>query len=336
MWPSIALLSSLALAEDVASLKACTESAKPKDVAWASARTVRVETGVGSGTGVSVSPDGFLLTAAHVIAGATSVKVVFEDDRTLDAVVVRSSPDSDLALLRVDDRALPCMPIRGTPAAIGSDVLIIGSPGGAALTHSVSKGIVSAYREVEGRTVVQTDASINAGNSGGPLVGETGELIGIVSFKLIGQGVEGLGFAVAATNVPAELQLRWGTKTDDSLLTGKAEPTVSTLSFGSAPPPVLTTGSGGPPRLDMKYSLQYKPQAGAVGWGVVFAATGLATIGWSFGEYRQSQDEMEKARWSTLKWVNATGWTSLALGGWALTVGFAVPSKNAPVIVEAP
>lgn len=212
------LATSAAYGDSSASVSACIEAPQPGDVAWASARTFRIETNSGVGTSVSVSPDGFLMTAAHVVAGATEIAAVFPGDEKLPVTVVRTSEASDLALLRVERKGIPCMPMHAVPIAVGADVYVIGSPLGAELTNSVSKGIVSGYREMDGHTLVQTDATINHGNSGGPMVGPDGDLVGIVSFKATGDSVEGLGFAVAATNIPAELDIRWGVVTDASLL----------------------------------------------------------------------------------------------------------------------
>ncbi len=167
----------------------------------AKSSVVRIETTLGHGSGVFISPDGFVLTAAHVVGQARKVKVVLEDESVLDAVVTRTSIESDVALVRVSVGTTPCLPLATERAGSGTDLFIVGSPIDEALTHSVSRGIVSAYRDADGRVFLQTDASINAGNSGGPILDAAGYVAGVVSFKAVGVGVEGLGFGLAAESV---------------------------------------------------------------------------------------------------------------------------------------
>jgi serine protease Do len=146
-----------------------------------------------SGSGFIVSADGYILTNHHVIEGATEVDVRLLDGRTFDARVVGSDKDTDVGVLKIEAEEL-------TPAALGSSadvrvgewVLAIGNPLGADLTFSVTQGIVSAKgrasldlnqenREGEIQDFIQTDAAINRGNSGGPLVNVRGEVVGINS-----------------------------------------------------------------------------------------------------------------------------------------------------------
>ena len=82
---------------------------------------------------------------------------------------------------------------------VGAEVIVIGNPGGVAnikLTNSVSKGIISGFRSNEEQEMIQTDASVNPGNSGGPMIDKTGRVIGIVNAKIINYGIEGIGFAI--------------------------------------------------------------------------------------------------------------------------------------------
>ena len=187
-------------------LAACKDQPAEDVIPWAIQRTVRIEHEGGSGTGVIVSPDGAILTASHVADRRDNVDILFADGTKHTAYLVADDRDSDLALLRVASVTdWDCLPIRSTAASVGSDLFVIGSPGGDLLSHSVSKGIVSSYRAVEEAQLIQTDAAINAGNSGGPAINDDGELIGIVSFKLVGTGVEGLGFAVSTMNIAERL-----------------------------------------------------------------------------------------------------------------------------------
>jgi serine protease Do len=144
-----------------------------------------------SGSGFVVSADGYILTNHHVIEGATRVSVQLLDGRVFDARVIGSDANTDVAVLKVDATDL-------TPSALGSSddvrvgewVLAIGNPLGEDLTFSVTQGIVSAKgrpmrtpvrRDAEITDYIQTDAAINRGNSGGPLLNVRGEVIGIVS-----------------------------------------------------------------------------------------------------------------------------------------------------------
>jgi hypothetical protein len=171
---------------------------------------VRIETSLGSGSGVLVSPDGYIFTAAHVVGSAEAPKVVLHDGASVQGKVLRYNSATDLALVAIDVSATACAPLASARGAVGSDVFLIGSPGGDALTNTVTKGIISAYREEGGWTVLQTDASVSPGSSGGMVASPAGQVLGVVSFKAVGMGVEGLGFAMAAENVEKALGISFG------------------------------------------------------------------------------------------------------------------------------
>ncbi|MEQ1507886.1 MAG: trypsin-like peptidase domain-containing protein, partial [Myxococcota bacterium] len=176
-------------------------------------RTVTIGTTLGAGTGFFVSPDGAIVTAAHVVGGAATVTVTLGDGSTLPGKVVRRNADADLALITIQAGvATPCLPIGSARAKVGDELFIVGSAVGV-LTHSVTKGIVSGWREVGDWTVLQTDASVNPGNSGGPVVDRSGAVQGIVTSKLVGAEVEGVGFALAADQLPEALDVAFGPAT---------------------------------------------------------------------------------------------------------------------------
>ncbi len=186
-----------AVAEEAprASIESCSDKATD-DIGDMKDRTVRIETMAGSGSGVLVSPDGWLLTAAHVVGGAKKVDVVFADGSEIKAEVIRKVTRADAALLKADVKGIRCSKMtKGVPET-GDDMLVIGSPLGEALEQSVTKGIVSATREDNDITLIQTDAAINPGNSGGPIYTSRGRVAGIVSFKVAAEAVEGVAFAV--------------------------------------------------------------------------------------------------------------------------------------------
>lgn len=162
------------------------------------------------GSGVIVSPEGYILTNNHVVEGASDVTVDLSDKRHFTAKVVGTDPLTDIAVIKIDANSLTAMPLGHSNALqIGDFVLAIGDPFG--VGESVSMGIVSALgrtnQEIEGNGAyedfIQTDAAINHGNSGGALVDVHGELVGINTAILTGgsemgggEGNAGVGFAV--------------------------------------------------------------------------------------------------------------------------------------------
>ena len=158
---------------------------------------VRVETPEGSGTGFFVRPD-TILTNVHVVTGNVSVTIRRAGGATSSARVESTTPELDIAVLHVDG-ASPQQPIvalgSGVRARPGQEVIALGAPLG--LQNTVTRGIVSAVREVGGVTLVQTDAAINPGNSGGPLVDRSGHVIGITTMGMRSAVAQGLSFAIA-------------------------------------------------------------------------------------------------------------------------------------------
>jgi serine protease Do len=162
----------------------------------------RVEHGLGSG--VIISPDGYIVTNNHVVDGATDVRVTMSDRRILPAKVVGTDPLTDLAVIKVDGHDLPNAPWGdSTKLHQGQTVLAFGNPFGFRFT--VTRGIVSALNRPNPASddarkpgqFIQTDAAINQGNSGGPLVNARGEVIGINTFLISPSGsFSGMGFAI--------------------------------------------------------------------------------------------------------------------------------------------
>ncbi|MBW4090442.1 MAG: PDZ domain-containing protein [Proteobacteria bacterium] len=165
------------------------------------------------GSGFIVDPSGIIVTNRHLIAGALWITVRLEDGTELPAELVAASPVVDLALLKVDaGRPLPALRLAARGAVrVGDPVLAIGDP--LALGTSLSAGIVSGLQRDLMNTpfddYVQTDAAINHGNSGGPLIDAAGEVVGVNTILLTNQpneGSNGLGFAISSTVVAAALR----------------------------------------------------------------------------------------------------------------------------------
>ena len=152
------------------------------------------------GSGVIVDHDGHIVTNHHVIANADAIRVQLADERIADATIVGRDPDTDLAVLHIDLKNLPAAPLGRSDRLRGGDVVLaIGSPAG--LSQTVTHGIISATSRALGvalyENLLQTDAAINSGNSGGALIDTSGAVIGI-NTAFIGKdtGVEGIGFAI--------------------------------------------------------------------------------------------------------------------------------------------
>ncbi|UOQ74667.1 S1C family serine protease [Hymenobacter cellulosilyticus] len=171
---------------------------------------VTLETTDGHGSGCIISADGYLVTNAHVVGEDETVKVRMADGIEAKGKVVRVNTAMDLALVKLDVDGLSAfqLPLQAT-GDLGSDVFAIGTPADKELGQSITKGIISGRRKIEGHSFLQTDVSINGGNSGGALVGRSGQLVGIVNAKLVGRGIEGIGFAIPAEQVSDALQLKF-------------------------------------------------------------------------------------------------------------------------------
>lgn len=167
--------------------------------------------GGSSGTGVVLTRDGLLVTNAHVVENALEIGVLLSDGRRFDAQTVGVDSISDLAVLRIDaEDLIPAVFGNSDEAQVGDTVVAIGDPLGIELRGTMTDGIISAINrdvEVGGRvmSLLQTNAALNSGNSGGPLINCFGQVIGINTMKIgdyvSTSGVEGLGFAIPSATV---------------------------------------------------------------------------------------------------------------------------------------
>ena len=178
----------------------------------------------GSGSGVILSADGYIATCAHVVDGATSITVMLSDDTAYPAVLVGSDSRNDIAIIKIDATGLVPAEIGNSDMlTVGEDVIAIGNPLGE-LRGTATSGIISALRRpvlIDGNVMelVQTDAAISPGNSGGGLFNASGKLIGIVNAKATSSEAEGLGFAIPINDVLGEINdlLQYG------YITGQAD-----------------------------------------------------------------------------------------------------------------
>jgi len=202
----------------------------------------------GAGSGVIITPDGFIVTNNHVIEGASKLEVTLNDNRTYEAEVIGTDPNADIALIKVDtDQQLPYIPFGDSDAIkVGEWALAVGNPFN--LTSTVTAGIISAKardlndRDGQFQSFIQTDAAINPGNSGGALVNTSGQLIGInTAITSFTGSYVGYAFAVPSNNARKIVEdlMEFGSvqkgvlgvrgdvipseRIDDSLLNGETE-----------------------------------------------------------------------------------------------------------------
>lgn len=162
----------------------------------------RMQESEGSGSGIILSADGYIVTNNHVVEGADEITVVLSDGKTYEAKLTGADARTDLAVLKVDANNLPYATLgNSSELQVGELAVAIGNPLGNELAGTVTGGYISALNRsiiVDDRkfNLIQTDAAINPGNSGGALVNNYGEVVGINSVKMAASGVEGIGFAI--------------------------------------------------------------------------------------------------------------------------------------------
>lgn len=176
----------------------------------------------GTGTGFVYKKDnkyGYLLTNYHVINGAKSIKVVLSNDESVEATYVGGDQYLDLAVIKISASKVLNVATIGSSenSKIGDTVFTVGSPEGSTYRGSVTSGILSGKDRIVSvavdssnvedyaMKVLQTDAAVNPGNSGGPLVNINGEVVGIISMKIVDDEIEGMGFAIPIEDVMAHI-----------------------------------------------------------------------------------------------------------------------------------
>ncbi|GHV32842.1 hypothetical protein FACS18949_05120 [Clostridia bacterium] len=162
----------------------------------------------GSASGIIMTESGYIITNCHVVQGAAKIDVIMSDGTEYSAILVGMDAETDLAVIKIEAEGLvPAEFGDSDNLSVGELVVVIGNPLGLDFQDTVTHGIISAINRdlvLQGRhmTVLQTNASVNPGNSGGPMFNEYGQVIGIISSKIMGNfstSVEGLGFAIPIT-----------------------------------------------------------------------------------------------------------------------------------------
>lgn len=270
-----------------------------------------VRTSGAVGTGVSISPDGFVLTAAHVAPKGATITVTTHAGQTLPATVIRRDTSQDLALLHVDGLPASCLGLGQAPAEIGRELFIVGTPAG--LDYSVSKGVISGVRSLGEERFLQTDASINPGNSGGPMLDPNGGVIAIVSWKIKAAGFEGLGFGVPADAVVDRLGASLGDQSDTSFAPAEDEAKIDSSLVDSADPSQFGDAVKDQQRRDTGASRRKS--------GIALAVTG-AVIAGGTGFLAGRLGHASKLGWTTLQVTNTVGWAGLLGGGALVGISF--------------
>ncbi len=182
----------------------------PANVDEAMKASFTIKSDDGHGSGFLVSNDGYLITNYHVINNVKNLKAIDNEGKEFNVKVVRFCKDYDLALLKIEGNfeyafTMPAEKNFRT----GQDAYAIGTPKSVQLGQSLSKGIVSGYRSHSGLNYIQTDISINRGNSGGAVISPAGDLLGVVEYKMFGIGTEGLSFSIPAFELMKALALSY-------------------------------------------------------------------------------------------------------------------------------
>ncbi len=207
---------------------------------------VTITAGDKSGAGFIVSPDGSILTNNHVIEDTdeTKLQVKLQNDEELSATIAHTSIERDLCVLRIERTNLPVVQFASSEKLTsGQDVAAIGAPLG--LEHSVTRGVISALaREIDGQKYIQIDAALNEGNSGGPVINEQGQVIGVA--VMIATEAQNVGFAIPSTAVMQFMQAN-GLSFNVALGDAPAAEAATEGATEAEPPAEAEAGDLGPP-----------------------------------------------------------------------------------------
>ncbi len=170
---------------------------------------VTIVTDGGHGSGAVISEDGLILTAYHVVEGVNKIEIKFANGLVLPASIEQFDEFNDVAIVKIPGNGYKALPLySGNNYGLGTDVLTIGTPYDIDLGQSISKGILSGKREKEGHIYLQLDMAVSPGNSGGPLLNDKGEILGVIQRKIVDTGIEGIGFAIPSDKLIEALNLK--------------------------------------------------------------------------------------------------------------------------------
>jgi S1-C subfamily serine protease len=193
------------------SIPVATNTPKDLEQAMEAGVTIKDDKKQRHGSGFLISNNGYILTNYHVVANSENPQVILHSGKMYDCKIVAYDKLSDLAIIKIDANVPYAYKIPSNKNyKTGTEIMVIGTPKSIELGQSVSKGIISGVREnpKNSLTYLQTDASINGGNSGGAMINASGELIGIIDYKLI-NGTEGISFAIPANSVQSLIGLSY-------------------------------------------------------------------------------------------------------------------------------
>jgi S1-C subfamily serine protease len=170
--------------------------------------SITVKNDKGHGSGFFISNKGHIITNYNVITDTTNSKIILNNEKSFNYKILRISKINDLALIKIDYDNEYAFKIKKDAIEIGEEIYAVGTPSGEDLSQSISKGIISGIRKKDANSkLIQTDASINPGNSGGAIILKNGEVVGVVSSKLFGFGIEGVAFGIPAYDIYKKLMI---------------------------------------------------------------------------------------------------------------------------------
>lgn len=315
----------------------------PRDFERVADGTVMVKTDSGFGSGFFLGPDGLVLTAAHVVDSG-SVKLRMHDGSLLTARVVRISHRSDVALLSAGNSNAPfsCLALSSAKQTPGNDVYAIGSPASEDLAFSLSRGIVSGVRNINELSLLQTDASLSPGNSGGAMIDKEGRAVGVVSRKIAGRAVEGLGFAIPIDSALAALKLQAGATTTPELLVKPiaAVETTSSVIVDHPDPEWSLDPVGDRQRLfeaDLANREQRRREKTPAYLHVMrWGGAAVASVGGYLvlASYSVNQGDVTRKEYQSLRTQNDLGWVAVAVGAAGFVTSFVLAPSLEPSTLE--
>lgn len=290
--------------------------------------TVFLRSGRGFGSGFFLGPDGLVITAAHAV-GSEALELRQRDGTTMKARPIRVSKRHDVALLAVEGQAgtYPCLPIDSETKRAGQDIYAIGAPASQDLAFSVTRGIVSGLREINELSLLQTDASISPGNSGGPLVDVQGRVVAVVSRKFTGEAIEGVAFGVPIEVALAGLNLAPGASTDASLQRAPAnEPpsrNIPAAVWDTRDPVPSLDPEGDERRRREEEERDYEARrkaltpayVHAMRWGGLAMAIGGTMLAFTSTQEVAGDGSMTRSEYEDVRFKNDMSWVAIGIGG---------------------